>query len=560
MRSVGQDAAISCGTGTTMVLSNEGELWNSGLNYNLQLGFENPPQHCHKQHCWKCIKTLSREYFQLMHTAENNHIPRFKSVYTCGSTSFAVTAQNRLFSWGNNQCGQLGQGDAEKATLPTAVKLCNASSVSPYASPPTRGPGGVVGLCFDVESMPAVRQVACGNQHAVVLTMEGVVYTCGDNSRGQLGICDFPLSGTSNRFVRVYPLPATLLCNPAFGSPKQVQSIASGAFACAMIQADHRLWMWGCNINSQIVGAQQQAGGRLVVAQKTPVVASLENEDNNDGSRHGVFSVQSVSLGCDHCACITTDHRVWTWGLNSYGKLGNGTKNGGSRPTCVICPKRLLSIPLQVCCGGFHTLIRTDTGVLWAAGNYKLGLGIDGGHSSFAAHFQSVRMPHDTSANAARKKNKAVAYCAMRVVTMAAGKTHSAIICAGNAVLTCGKMKTLIPAPRAVDAEEAQSTETNVCMYNGFGGLGYFQGLARHGHVNLFRQVYQLKDVVAFYDSFSTSSLAKISAYLVGVHFDTQPRPGKTRDRAYMSLLPDEVTDMIVAQLRVSPPLRPSAL
>ena len=554
---VGQDAVISCGTGTTMVLSNEGELWNSGLNYKLQLGFENPPPHCRKQHCWKCIKSLSREYFQLMHTAENYHIPRFKTVYTCGSTSFAVTAHNRLFSWGNNQCGQLGQGDAEQAALPTAVKLCNAS-VSPYASP----------LRADVESMPAVRQVACGNQHAVVLTMEGVVYTCGDNSRGQLGVCDFPLSGTSNRFVRVYP--ATPACVVA---GKQVLSIASGAFACAMIQADHRLWMWGCNINSQIVGAQQQAGGRLVVAQKTPVVASLGNEDNHAGSRHGVFSVQSVSLGCDHCACITTDHGVWTWGMNSYGKLGNGTKNGGSRPTCVICPKWLLSIPLQVCCGGFHTLIRTDTGALWAAGNYKLGLGIDGGHSSFAAHFQSVRMPHDTRANAATtagKKKKAVAYCAMRVVAMAAGKTHSAIVCSGNAVLTCGKMKTLIPGPlkgpptgpRGVDAEEEQQTETNVCMYNGFSGLGYFQGLARHGHVSLFRQVYQLKDVVAFYDSFSTSSLAKISAYLVGVHFDTQPRPGKTRDRAYMSLLPDEVIDLIVAQLRVSPrppPLCPSA-
>jgi len=250
--------------------------------------------------------------------------------------------------------------------------------------------------------------------------------------------------------------------------------------------------------------------------------------------------VESISISLDHCACITTDKRVWTWGLNLYGKLANGTKNGSScRPTSVMSASQLqiMSSPVQICCGGHHTLIRSTLGSLWAAGGHKFGVGIHGGHESSLCRFQKVVLPPCAYGDGAGD---------MRVFGMAAGTSHSAIITSGGHVMTCGKMKACIPVtPMSLQGGD-------ITAYSGFGGLGYFQGLAQQGHVVTFQKVHQLRGKVAFSTAFSAGTLAKVHILLMGVHFDTVARATTTRDRVFMNALPDEVLDMVIRKILVA--------
>jgi len=514
--SLGPTRILTCGAGTTFVLSNEGDLWNSGLNHHGQLGFTNEPKHCDKPDCWTCVKRLSREFFQLLHTEEASHIPRFRSVHACGSCTFGVTSRNRLFSWGNNQHGQLAQGDAEKIAPPGPVLLYCAT------------------MSHEVCVMPKIQQVACGNNHTLALTTDGRVLSCGDNSRGQLGRADLMPHQSCNRFIIVYPLPT----ENSDATTHAVLSVHSGSYTCAMIHANNALFMWGCNIHSQVPCGNTAP----LVPRRTPVMIAHHSES----APTLPFLVESMSIGCDHCACITTDKKIWTWGMNTYGKLGNGTKNGSSsRPSCVACPLTLKCVPLEVCCGGHHTFIRTVVGSLWAAGSHKLGVGMDGGHESCACHFRKVILPACAFADGGGQ---------MRVLAMAAGKTHSAILTTGNHVMTCGKMKASIPSPVHPvlrDRDDEAAPVAHSVPYTGFGGLGYFQGLAQQGHVNTFRKIYQIKSQVAFYDSFATATLAKVQAWLIGVHFDTLPRQTTTLDRGFMNNIPKEVMDLVVSKLWV---------
>jgi len=133
----------------------------------------------------------------------------------------------------------------------------------------------------------------------------------------------------------------------------------------------------------------------------------------------------------------------------------------------------------------------------------------------------------------------------MRVLGMAAGKTHSVIVTTGGHVMTCGKMKSAIP----VTSGPPYRSEMTSC--SGFGGLGYFQGVSQHGHVNTFHKVYQLKDRVSFSERFSTHTLSKILVLLLGVHLDKVPSSPVTVDRIAMNRVSIEVLDVIICQLLV---------
>jgi len=81
-----------------------------------------------------------------------------------------------IFSWGNDNSGQLGLG-------PSHLKgHKNRYSLPRYCS-------------FNV----AVYQMSCGQEHTVFITNSNLVYTMGSNSCGQLGVGEQP-STTGNKF------------------------------------------------------------------------------------------------------------------------------------------------------------------------------------------------------------------------------------------------------------------------------------------------------------------------------------------------------------------------
>ena len=78
--------------------------------------------------------------------------------------TLCVSAGGRVFAWGVNYSGQLGVGDEEKRVVPTLV----------------------TGLL----KTKTVVQVTAGFLFSAYLTADGLVFVCGENEAGQLGVGD----------------------------------------------------------------------------------------------------------------------------------------------------------------------------------------------------------------------------------------------------------------------------------------------------------------------------------------------------------------------------------
>eukprot|EP00002_Diphylleia_rotans_P032670 TRINITY_DN6877_c0_g1_i9.p1 TRINITY_DN6877_c0_g1~~TRINITY_DN6877_c0_g1_i9.p1 ORF type:complete len:558 (+),score=69.40 TRINITY_DN6877_c0_g1_i9:171-1844(+) len=84
-----------------------------------------------------------------------------------------------------------------------------------------------------------------------------------------------------------------------------------------------------------------------------------------------------VSAGYDHSVALTSDYVIYAWGRNLEGQLGYGDVKQ-FLPNAVTALRKYVA--LQVVCGAYHTMARTDEGLLfaWGAnGDGQLGLGND---------------------------------------------------------------------------------------------------------------------------------------------------------------------------------------
>ena len=120
-----------------------------------------------------------------------------------GTHTLAVTEAGRLYTWGNGLDGRLGHGDTGHRLVPTLIKG------------------------FDVKVVMA----ACGDRHTLVLTEDGATWACGSGSFGQLGLND-----TERRHVFEQV--------QAFGGARVV-AVAAGHAHSAAVTKDGTLWTWG---------------------------------------------------------------------------------------------------------------------------------------------------------------------------------------------------------------------------------------------------------------------------------------------------------------------------
>uniref|UniRef100_A0A8K9UEI5 RCC1-like domain-containing protein n=1 Tax=Oncorhynchus mykiss TaxID=8022 RepID=A0A8K9UEI5_ONCMY len=172
----------------------------------------------------------------------------------CGNShSLALTTGGQVFSWGLNSHGQLGLGKGVPLQpIPALVRPLTGVPVTQVAAGGTHTlaltlPGlvyccganraGQLGLNrvdekgrFNICSVPALRVlgvsfISCGEAHSAVLTKGGQVFTFGEGSRGQLGH-----NASANELL-----------------PKLVEGMdgLASQIACAITP-----WCWGPQVNS----------------------------------------------------------------------------------------------------------------------------------------------------------------------------------------------------------------------------------------------------------------------------------------------------------------------
>ena len=295
-------------------------------------------------------------------------------------TSLASDAISELSTWGRNTWGQLGDGTTQSRSSPGNVCgggtiWCQASSgFSTTAAVKTDGTAwtwgfgsnGSLGNGFmTTQSSPGTLagggntwcQIDVGSNHAAAVKTDGSAWTWGTNECGQLG----------NSTVATRCSPGTLS-----GGGNTWCQISAGRYITAAVKTDGSAWTWGCNNCGQL-------GDGTTVSRSSPGAVAGVNSD-----------WCAIDVGSAFTAAIKTDGSAWTWGLNTFGELGDGTTVAKSSPGAVAGTNTLWC---QISAGFRITAaVKTDgTAWTWGCNTYgQLGDGTTVNRSSPGAVAGSI--------------------------------------------------------------------------------------------------------------------------------------------------------------------------
>lgn len=241
------------------------------------------------------------------------------AVAAAGPHSLALRNDGTVWAWGYGSTGQLGNGTLDSSRTPVQVT-----------------------------GLTNVTAIASGEFHNLALKSDGTVWAWGFGSAGQLGY-----GGTANRTTATQVSGLT-----------GVVAIAGGADHSLAVKSDGTLWAWGSNTAGQI-GNPSTMTGFLV-----PVQVS------------GLTGAAGVAAGNDTSYVRKTDGTVWAFGANYAGQLGTG--GIGSASSSPVRVGTLTNIA-SIAAGRDHALAREIGGRVWAWGVNDAGQLGDGTTAAFRA-------------------------------------------------------------------------------------------------------------------------------------------------------------------------------
>ncbi|MFN0127578.1 MAG: choice-of-anchor D domain-containing protein [Verrucomicrobiales bacterium] len=256
-----------------------------------------------------------------------------------GNDLVLVWKARRVYGWGANPTGSLGIGaEGDRHVLTELVRE-----------------GALEGK--------TILRVAAGGAHALAVTSDGMVYSWGNNSNGQLGHPD-------RRSISV-PVPVDMNGNPELAGKKFV-AVAAGNDHSLALSSDGTVAAWGTNWHGQLgdgstvsrhepraistaIG-ESAVAGRKVVAIAAGGVSSLAicsdgtvvqwgGYEYDDGFPWPTMQAQTFPEAVDASpgnsalrgrlpllpvvdatrSVLCSDGSIVGWGLNYYGALGDGT-------------------------------------------------------------------------------------------------------------------------------------------------------------------------------------------------------------------------------------------
>lgn len=211
-----------------------------------------------------------------------------------GGSDYALLADGGVMAWGRDDAGQLGIGDAfaEICRTQVGVERC---STRPH---PVLDEAG--------RPLTGVVAVSAGEGSAYALLADGHVVSWGANGRGQLGTG--LAAGEETRFHPAREIPGLA----------GVSAISAGASHVLALLADGRVLGWGANADEEL-GATSAGACAKAPCDPTPQpIGSLKG-------------VSAVSAGYQYSLALKGG-RVLAWGRNEDGELGDGTTAAHGNP------------------------------------------------------------------------------------------------------------------------------------------------------------------------------------------------------------------------------------
>jgi alpha-tubulin suppressor-like RCC1 family protein len=229
-----------------------------------------------------------------------------------GNHTMAINKNGRAWGWGFNSSGQLGDNSITSRRTPVSVL------------------GAVKTFCL----------ISAGNSHTMVIDKNGRAWCWGNNDIGQLG----DNSITSRR------TPVSVL-----GAVKTFCLISAGSNHTMAIDKNGRAWGWGSNVSGQL-------GDNSVTSRRTPVsvLGAVKTFCQISAAINNAFQ--------SHTVAIDKNGRSWGWGNNDGGQLGDNSNTSRRTPVSVLGTTKTFC---KIYAAGFFTIAIDKNGGVWGWGAYQ---------------------------------------------------------------------------------------------------------------------------------------------------------------------------------------------
>jgi alpha-tubulin suppressor-like RCC1 family protein len=257
-----------------------------------------------------------------------------------------ATTVNKLFAWGDNSSGNLGQNNGVPYSSPIQIPGISWSQVDGYSHTIAkktdntlwtwgRGLEGQLGQNDKISlsspiQVPGVQwsRVSAGFRYSVATKTDGTLWTWGRNSYGSLGQND------------VVPRSSPIQIP---GTQWNSISNGNGSDHTLATKTDGTLWSWGYNVYGQL-------GQNNLTYRSSPI--QIPGTQWNK-----LFS------GYRFSGATKTDGTLWSWGYNYAGTLGHNTSIPYSSP------RQIPGTQWNNTSAAYYHMLATKTdGTLWAWG------------------------------------------------------------------------------------------------------------------------------------------------------------------------------------------------
>jgi alpha-tubulin suppressor-like RCC1 family protein len=222
---------------------------------------------------------------------------------------FDVFATGRLWCWGKNSSGQLGDNSITHRSSPVQTVAYGGNW----------------------------KEISSGRDFTVAIKDDGTLWTWGENASGQLA--------DNTNTDRSSPIQTV-------SAGATWKTCSAGNYHAAAVKTDGSLWLWGLNSNGEL-------GDNTIVHRSSPVQTV-----------GAAYTWLQVSCGNAFTAALKTDGTLWAWGSGSSGVLGNNAVTQRSSPVQTIAfgtTWRYVSAGLD------HTIALKTDNSLWCWGSNALG-------------------------------------------------------------------------------------------------------------------------------------------------------------------------------------------
>jgi alpha-tubulin suppressor-like RCC1 family protein len=234
-------------------------------------------------------------------TPVRNRVP-MRLVRTGLNHACGIGHDERVYCWGSNNFGQLGvapAGASGRHPVPVSVALEGA-----------------------IATVSVSRKASCA------VTTTGLTYCWGENIFGVLG------NGSETERYVANPTPARVV-----GTQRWRLVSAGGSHTCGLT-LEGKAACWGANFPLVMLlgthGAPDRCAGngpppRECSTRPIPVAGDLRFRD--------------LSAGGGHTCAVTTAGRIYCWGGNDSGQLGNGSRQSSVEPIPVVFRAAAAPVP-----------------------------------------------------------------------------------------------------------------------------------------------------------------------------------------------------------------------